>query len=1425
MYLAGIIPGPSEPSGDQLNHFLDPVVDDMLESWEHGIRYNRTALHAGGWVTRSAIACLVCDLPAARKATQLAGPTSHFFCTACHCSHRSTCGRTDIQSESWRLRDKSEVRRYAELWKNAGTSAERNKLFSAHGVRWSPLWRLPYWDPSRQIVVDTMHCLLEGLAHAHFREFLGLTADSAHRKADPIPAFDHLFLDVDLNKPQDFSEKDVRVVKSIYNLLTGAVPNLEGNDTRLIEDHLSELEGRLLSKKAACLQFVSVGLGIGPDVTHPGKKVYKAHWVRSLIAWRRTEPFTPRLSRLRIATPEVMQRIANVIRTADTPSSLRSVPYNFGETKAGTVKADEWRTLTTVYLPIALVSLWGEGSTHRNSEIAVSHCAILDHTMALVSAVHIVCLRSMMTARAAAYRGYIVDWIRDLQVLLPHATHRTNGHMALHVWDYLQLFGPVRSWWCFPYERLIGQLQRLPSNHIFGTISISLSTMDFLRWLAGQQESTLLRSYIQAARLKYWLNRPSCPPVFKEVKALFDRFVSPSINTNPIFTTPPTPTNITPEDLRQLIHVRQVVLHARTLHEGSIYTRDSTHVGNSLIFYYPSGVRNAQPVPGIIKYIFEKEQGVRFAVQRHLPLHSHPDPFRHYPHFPARLYSSALADNLEIVMLGWVVSHFVRWNFSPHHIVAVSLCRDSQLAPDTPSPAAQPLLLDTPIKRDSSTLLPFTTLARCQIDTLNAMGKEMKGHVVGPMPVEEFLDEFLPHPKNHDPLDFTSLFTSASQAEVFNMHSVRKEEDSYNLFINGIQPFAPQLSFVNTSNNADTKNCSSFTFNIKPDVCVYADGTSHGCDISKFELSIEFKWNDAHDAFSRDVDKPIVSQTEKGFNTLGQITSYASAQLGAQYRTHAFSVLIIRNRARIIRWDREGAIITDIFDYNHEPHLADFIYRYARASPAMRSVDTSVSPASTEDAALARTALNLPAATCMFKLAVPKDPAVEESGLLTLIVPQPVAKGFPPVGRWTRTCPAYDILNQKVVMFKDSWRVSIKDVLPEGETYKLLKFHKVRNVAECIAFHDVVHPIPQQNTQTAKFASANWSRPSKPVKIITPHTLHRLVLDIVGEKLTDFASTRQLVQSIRDALFAHKDAYENAKILHRDLSVGNVVIYRGVGFLIDWDLAKLLTIQGPRQTTRTGTWQFMSAHLVKNTNAIHVVEDDLESSFYVVLWTALMYKESYMSIVDRTQFITQIFDANPLLGSGGSRKSDWLVARTYFPQDLFVGSKPLDYVVVELAQFFSHRYSEVPPAEKASLARMQMTLKDALAETGEGHVRTAGHQMMIDALQGFVLESPAYKKEMGMKVLHLHDHVIKIYNKHLQSSGWPDQDAAALQKLQPSEKPTKRYAYTKSLCVSQIPTPVRVQVTPTGKKRRLDPEDSDDALSSVSLDDLASLDQ
>lgn len=52
------------------------------------------------------------------------------------------------------------------------------------------------------------------------------------------------------------------------------------------------------------------------------------------------------------------------------------------------------------------------------------------------------------------------------------------------------------------------------------------------------------------------------------------------------------------------------------------------------------------------------------------------------------------------------------------------------------------------------------------------------------------------------------------------------------------------------------------------------------------------------------------------------------------------------NGAHIIRWDREGAIVTDTFDYNQESHLANFFYRLGRASPVLHGVNTSVMPAS-----------------------------------------------------------------------------------------------------------------------------------------------------------------------------------------------------------------------------------------------------------------------------------------------------------------------------------------------------------------------------------------------------------------------------------------------------------------------------------------------
>jgi hypothetical protein len=50
----------------------------------------------------------------------------------------------------------------------------------------------------------------------------------------------------------------------------------------------------------------------------------------------------------------------------------------------------------------------------------------------------------------------------------------------------------------------------------------------------------------------------------------------------------------------------------------------------------------------------------------------------------------------------------------------------------------------TPIKVDSSTTLPFTTHDKYRTETCTAMAAEIKKYLVGPMPIQQFLDSFFP---------------------------------------------------------------------------------------------------------------------------------------------------------------------------------------------------------------------------------------------------------------------------------------------------------------------------------------------------------------------------------------------------------------------------------------------------------------------------------------------------------------------------------------------------------------------------------------------------------------------------------------------------------------------------------------------------------
>jgi hypothetical protein len=191
---------------------------------------------------------------------------------------------------------------------------------------------------------------------------------------------------------------------------------------------------------------------------------------------------------------------------------------------------------------------------------------------------------------------------------------------------------------------------------------------------AGELESTIHRSFLKIARLKSWLTRPSCPPSIKTCKALFDKTFSVESHSDENHP-PPSSDRWTqlPEEVRALLGDSVVTIHTRYRHNRHIYSRSSTHLGNSLITFYQDGNKNSPLIPSQIEYIITQGTTTFFIVKQHLQLHGMLDPFRHYPHLPIKLYSAMLSDHFDIVEVGWVHGHFARYPFSEDQVVVLSL--------------------------------------------------------------------------------------------------------------------------------------------------------------------------------------------------------------------------------------------------------------------------------------------------------------------------------------------------------------------------------------------------------------------------------------------------------------------------------------------------------------------------------------------------------------------------------------------------------------------------------------------------------------------------------------------------------------------------------------------------------------------------------
>nr|VWP01995.1 Ste11alpha protein [Ganoderma boninense] len=384
-----------------------------------------------------------------------------------------------------------------------------------------------------------------------------------------------------------------------------------------------------------------------------------------------------------------------------------------------------------------------------------------------------------------------------------------------------------------------------------------------------------------------------------------------------------------------------------------------------------------------------------------------------------------------------------------------------------------------------------------------------------------------------------------------------------------------------------------------------------------------------------------------------------------QHRTFVYGFYVQWRWARLLYFDRTGVLVSEPFDWTEASSpLHDFVWKFAHMTPEQRGYDPTAQMASYDEIAEVSTAArseSLPKAllsyiqkaflwndkpadhsgkdrlACgldeapiyrltvtsappspddMFPDSAPCPPTTNGSSEHAFLVGRPHFAADSLVGRCTRGYVAWDISEKRFCFLKDSWRCLLPGRRrPEHLIYERLHSHGVRYIATLACGGDVESKRP------------------------TPRVHYRIVTKEIGISLTEFANFGELNNVFMLALAAHYMAWNLAGILHRDVSVGNILIdpITRDAFLIDWDLSRLRSEldNGPVEPNRTGTWQFRSALSLAFPRKPYRLSDDIESFVHTYRWMVLRFHET--EVQNLRMFVENEYEEHAKSGIPGVR--------------------------------------------------------------------------------------------------------------------------------------------------------------------------------------------
>ncbi|KAJ6580325.1 hypothetical protein B0H10DRAFT_904714 [Mycena sp. CBHHK59/15] len=209
-----------------------------------------------------------------------------------------------------------------------------------------------------------------------------------------------------------------------------------------------------------------------------------------------------------------------------------------------------------------------------------------------------------------------------------------------------------------------------------------------------------------------------------------------------------------------------------------------------------------------------------------------------------------------------------------------------------------------------------------------------------------------------------------------------------------------------------------------------------------------------------------------------------------------------------------------------------------------------------------------------------------------------IGRGTVVVGAKVVASPLPNFVSKRVVV-KWSWVATtrkeegyiVKKAVEYADANRPSMRHHLPNI-----YH--YQELPEQTPQCQKFLLANFkdAYEERVLRIVVQEELH---------PITDLTDATELAEAFKQIFECYRWLYEGPKIMHRDVSISNLMFQRIdgklYGILNDFDLAAFHDGSVPSTSKqRTGTKPYMASDLLTHPPPKHYYRHDLESFLYVL---------------------------------------------------------------------------------------------------------------------------------------------------------------------------------------------------------------------------------